>query len=165
MRSDDRVVSLVMFEPIQPLGLTLPSSRGEDCSISWSVDGRFLARSYGNNVYISDAKKDFETIAKVSDVTRIEESDTVRCVKFCHAEGKQDRLAIVSRKGFLRIISLRVSVGQIHQQLIASVFVEEHLKCVTWSPGKVQSRQFTAYHGTSLQWTTDKLSFFAQMER
>lgn len=134
MRSDDREVSLILFEPIQPLGMTLDSTRGEDCCISWSADGRFLARTNGNNVIIADSKRDFVTVAKVGDVARASDSDVYSCVKFCHATGKRDRLAIVGRDGFLKIVSLRVSVGKIHQQLIASVYVEKNLKSVAWSP-------------------------------
>jgi len=137
MRSDHKEVTLIMFEPISPLGLTLESSRGEDCSISWSADGRFLARTNGYDVIIADSKKDFETIARVSDVSNISGTDVSVCVKFCHAEGKQDRLAVVGRDGFLRIVSLRISVGKIHQQLISSVFVEKNLRSVAWSPGKI----------------------------
>ncbi len=135
MRSDDREISLIMFEPIQSLGLTLDSSRGEDCSMSWSVDGRFLARTKGNDVIISDSKNEFATIAKVSDILPARKTDIIRCVRFCHTEGKQDRLACVGRDGFLEIVSLRISVGKVHQQLIASVFLEKNLKSVAWSPG------------------------------
>ncbi len=136
MRSDDRTVSLVLFAPIQPLGSTLISSIGEDCSVSWSADGRFLARTHGHDVLIADSKKNFETIAKVSDVANIDESDIARCVKFCRAEGKKDLLVTVGSSGYLRVVSLRVSVGKIHQQMKASVFVEKQLRSVAWSPGK-----------------------------
>ena len=85
---------------------------------------------------ITDSKRDFGTVAKVGDVTKSAESDVYSCVKFCHAKGKRDRLAVVGRDGFLKIVSLRVSVGKIHQQLIASIFVEKNLKSVAWSPGK-----------------------------
>lgn len=138
MRSDDREVSLMMFEPIQPLELTLKSSRGDDCSVTWSADGRFLARTSGNDVIIADSKKDFETIAKVSDVYEIDDSgsNVISCVRFCQARGKQDRLAMVGRNGYVVIVSIRVSVGKIHQELLASTFVEKNLKSVAWSPGK-----------------------------
>mmetsp|Transcript_5230 Transcript_5230/g.9965 ORF Transcript_5230/g.9965 Transcript_5230/m.9965 type:complete len:1602 (+) Transcript_5230:107-4912(+) len=134
MRSDEKQISLIMFEPIQPLGLTLDSTRGEDCSISWSADGRFLARTKGNDVIICDSKRDFQTVAKLSDVTTMGDADICRCVKFCHAKGKRDRLAIVGHDGYLKVISLRVSVGKVHQQLIASIFVEKNMKSVAWSP-------------------------------
>ena len=136
MRSDDKQISLIMFEPIQTLGMTLTSSRGEDCSISWSADGRFLAHTQDNDVIICDSKKDFDPIAKVSDVVEIKESDTCRCVRFCHSEGKQDRLAFVGKDGYLTIMSLRISVGKIFQQVVASKFIEKNLKSVAWSPGK-----------------------------
>lgn len=137
MRSDDREISLIRFEPIQALGLTLDSSRGEDCSISWSAEGRFLARTQGNDVIISDSKNDFATIAKVSDIMTLRKLDAIRCVRFCHTDGKQDRLAFVGRDGYLEIVSLRISVGKVHQQLIASIFLEKNLKSVAWSPGTV----------------------------
>lgn len=135
MRSDDREISLIMFEPIQSLGMTLKSSRGESCSISWSLDGRFLARTLGNDVIISDSRKNFDTIAKVSDVMKFGSTDECRCVRFCHSEGKQDRLALIGRGGNLTVVSLRISLGKIHQQVVASKFIEKNLKSVAWSPG------------------------------
>jgi|AntRauTorckE5430_2_1112549.scaffolds.fasta_scaffold03565_2 hypothetical protein len=145
MRSDNREVSLILFEPIQPLGLTMDSTRGEDCCISWSADGRFLARTKGNDVIIADSKREFDTVAKVGDVASAGESDVYSCVKFCHAKGKRDRLAVVGRDGFLKIVSIRVSVGKIHQQFIASVFVEKNLKSVAWSPGKIFPELYPIY--------------------
>jgi hypothetical protein len=135
MRSSNREIDLIMFEPIQSVGITLQSSRGEDCSISWSADGRFLARTQGNDVLISDSKNEFATIAKVSDIMEMRKTDVIRCVKFCQTRGKQDRLAFVGRDGFLEIVSLRISVGKAHQQLIASTFVGKNLKSLSWSPG------------------------------
>lgn len=135
MRSSNQVISLILFEPIQSLGISLLSSRGEDCSISWSTDGRFLARTLGSDVLIADSRKNFETIAKLSDVAVIGETEIARSVKFCEVEGRQDQLAVVGQSGQLRVVSIRVSVGKIHQELKASIFVEKDLRSVAWSPG------------------------------
>jgi len=127
MRSDDKTVSLIKFEPIQSLGLILESSRGEECSMSWSYDGRFLARTHKNEVIINDSKKEFE------EVSRLGQNDSVRDVKFCYAEGKRERLAIVGNDGFVRLFQLRISVGRIHVEPLASIFLEPNLWSVCWS--------------------------------
>lgn len=134
LRSDERVVSLILFEPVQCLEKSLSTSKGENTFISWSSSGRFLARTLHHDVIISDSKKKFEDIAKLSDVARLSENDVVRSIKFCETPGMQDKLAVVSLDGYLRIVSLRVSVGKIHQELIASVFVERNLRTVAWAP-------------------------------
>jgi len=134
LRSDERVVSLILFEPVNGLDKSLSTSKGENTFISWSSFGRFLARTLNHDVIISDSKKNFQDIAKLSDVAKLSENDVVRCIKFCETPGMQDKLAIVSLDGYLRIVSLRVSLGKIHQELIASVFVERNLRTVAWAP-------------------------------
>ncbi len=131
MRGDDKLVSLVKFQPIQSLGLILESSRGEECSLSWSYDGRFLSRTYGNEVIINDSKKEFE------EVSRLGQTERVRAVKFCQAEGKRERLAIVGNDGFLRVFQLRISVGSVHVEALASIYLEPNLWAVGWSTGKL----------------------------
>jgi hypothetical protein len=130
MRSDDRKVSLINLEPIQSLELILESSRGEECCLSWSYDGRFLARTYRNEVIINDSKREFE------EVSRLGQNEPVRGVEFCYAEGKRERLAIVGKDGFLRIFQLRISVGKIHVEPMASIFLEQNLWAVGWSTGE-----------------------------
>ena len=129
MRSDDKMVSLMKFEPIQSLDIILESSRGEECCLSWSYDGRFLSRTYGNEVIINDSKKDFE------EVCRLGQKDAVRGVKFCLADGKRDRLATVGSDGFLRIFQLRISLGNVHVEALAAVYLEPNLWAVSWSSG------------------------------
>ena len=130
MRSDDKLVSLIKFEPIQSLEFILESSRGEECCLSWSYDGRFLSRTYGNEVIINDAKREFEEVA------RLGQNEPVRGVEFCYAEGKRERLAIVGNDGFLRLFQLRISVGKVHVEPLASIYLEENLWAVGWSTGK-----------------------------
>ena len=134
LRSDDRIVSLILFEPVHCLNKSLTTSKGENTFISWSSSGRFLARTLNHDVIICDSKKKFQDIAKLSDVARLSENDVVRSIKFCETPGMQDKLAVVSLDGYLRIVSLRVSVDKIHQELIASVFVERNLRTVAWAP-------------------------------
>ena len=132
MRSDKRLVSLVNLEPIRSLGLILESSRGEECSIAWSYDGRFVARSSHNEVIINDAKKEFE------EVCRLVQKEPAQCIKFCYAEGKRERFAIVGNAGFLGIFNLRLSVGNVHVEPLKSVFLEPNLWAVGWSTGKFE---------------------------
>ncbi len=143
IRSGEREVSLVLFEAIQPYDTCLESTRDEHCSMSWSGDGRFLARTKDNDVLVSDSRQKFDTIARLSHVTRSADGDMYTCVKFCHARGKRDRLATITHDGWLRVVSIRVSVGKIHQELIAAVYIEKNLKSVAWTPGK------TSVHYTS----------------
>ena len=133
MRSDDKTVSLIHFEPIQSLGLILESSRGEECCLSWSYDGRFLSRTYKNEVIINDAKREFE------EVSRLGQNEPVRGVQFCYAEGKRERLGVVGNDGFVRIFELRISVGKVHVEPLASIFLEPNLWSVGWSTGKFET--------------------------
>lgn len=130
MRCDDKLVSLIHLEPIKSLRLILESSRGEECSISWSYDGRFVARTYCNEVIINDARKEFE------EVCRLGQRQPVHEVKFCYAEGKREKLAIVGYDGFLRIFQFRISVGNVHVEPLASIFLEPNLWAVGWSTGE-----------------------------
>lgn len=130
IRSDDKLVSLIKFQPIQSLGLILESSKGEESCLSWSYDGRFLSRTHGCEVIINDAKKGFE------EVSRLGTNEAIRGVKFCYAEGKRDRLATVGNDGFLRVFELRVSVGKVHVQALASIYLEKNLWAVGFSTGK-----------------------------
>ncbi len=130
MRSDDRLVSLIHLEPIRSLGLILESSRGEECAIAWSYDGRFVARTHGNDVIINDAKKEFEEVCKLG------QTQPVHSIKFCHAEGKREKIAIVGHDGFLRIFNLRLSVGTVHVEPLASIYLEPNLWAVGWSTGE-----------------------------
>lgn len=130
MRGENQVVSLIKLEPIHSLDVNLKSSRGEGSSISWSYDGRFLARSNGTEVLISDAKRSF------ADVARIKQTDIVRCVRFCHAEGSHDRLAIIDSSGILRFAKVRISVGNVFLQDQSSVLLpEKNLSAMAWSTG------------------------------
>ena len=130
LRSDDRLVSLIKLEPISSLGLIFESSRGEECAISWSYDGRFVARTHGNEVIINDARKEFE------EVCRLGQMQPVHGVKFCNAEGSREKLAIVGYDGFLRIFHLRISLGKVHVEPLASIFLEPNLWAVGWSTGE-----------------------------
>ena len=137
LRSDDKAVSLINLEPIQSLGLILESSRGEEIDLSWSYDGRFLARTYGNDVIINDSKREFE------EVTRLGQNQPVRGVSFCTAEGKRERIAVVGNDGFLRIFQLRISVGKVHVEPLASIYLEQNLWAVGWSTGKIKNNHCT----------------------
>lgn len=140
MRSDDKLVSLIHLEPIKTLGLILESSRGEECSISWSYDGRFVARTYRNEVIINDARKEFEEVCRLGQV------QPVHATKFCHAEGCREKLAIIGQDGFLRIFQLRISVGNVHVEPLASIFLEPNLWAVGWSTGKFLGNFFIPHN-------------------
>jgi hypothetical protein len=140
LRSDDRQVSLIKFDAIQSLGLILESSRGEESSLSWSYDGRFLGRTNVNEVIINDSKREFE------EVCRLVQNASVRDVQFCYAEGNRDRLAIVGNDGFLRIFQLRISLGKVHVEALASIYLEQNLWAVGWSTGEYFENRIQFIH-------------------
>jgi hypothetical protein len=59
VRSDKSCVSILDLTPIAKTKYQLPAERSGFSSLSWSYDGRFLARIKGKCVKISDSLKDF----------------------------------------------------------------------------------------------------------
>ena len=57
MQSGENNVNLNIYEAIPKNELSLISSRGKECFISWSYSGRFMVQAYGSNLMIIDAKK------------------------------------------------------------------------------------------------------------
>jgi len=128
MRSGEKTVSLIKLEAIQKIELSLISSRGEECCISWSYSGRFMARTHGNDLVIIDAKKQF------AEVVRLAQSDTVRGVSFCMVNGYRDRFAMVGYDGYLSIFIMRISSDSVRLEQDISIFLEKNLCSVAWSP-------------------------------
>ena len=109
----------------------MKTSRGPGSSLSWSYDGRFIARANGNEITVADASNEF------MDIATDKRNGLVRCVSFCKVEGKRDLLAVVGLDGHLTIYRLtHIIRGTYRLKTVHSSFVEKYLWVVAWSIGK-----------------------------
>ena len=127
MRSDEKIVSLIKLQATKSIGYTLESTRGEGSCLSWTRCGRFLARTHGNDFIVVDSSNSFE------EIQRYTHSHPVHNLKFCQAQHRRDYLAVVCHDGFLNVYSLRKSMGTVHIEEVASIFLEENICAVSWS--------------------------------
>lgn len=104
-------------------------------SLSWSRDGRFLARINGSRVILTDSHAGFE------DVSYFKLHGTLRCVAFCPALERQDLLAVVGLNGYLSLLRYEVDEesNQVQLEIMQSMFVEDDLWVVAWIHGEFQS--------------------------
>jgi hypothetical protein len=101
-------------------------------SLSWSRNGRFLARINGSRVILTDSLAGFE------DVSYFLLPGTLRCVAFCPAPERQDLLAVVGLNGYLSLLRYEIDEESSRTQLelMQSMFVEDDLWAVAWVHGE-----------------------------
>ena len=126
IRSELTCISILDLTPIHKVNVTLSAHRDNIASLSWSVDGRFLARIHGSHVLISHSVNDFQ------DVATLELQGTVRDVAFCTACDKTDLIACVGLDGHINLIRLICQGDNFQLVLVKSSFLEENLWVLAW---------------------------------
>lgn len=127
VRCGSKIISLLDLRPIHMLPVQMITARTEGSSLSWSYDGRFLARANGKEVVIADATSSF------CDVAWARRSDVVRCVRFCHSVGRRDLIATVGLDGFLTVYRLQHDLGSLILEETCNAFIEKYLWQISWS--------------------------------
>lgn len=145
IRVDQQCVSVLDIAPIEKIGRQLfpPHSGAQVYALSWSYDGRFLARVKGRCIHFADAHDQF------ADVATVLLDEPLKSVAFCHAEGKRDLLAAVGLDGMLTVIQFHVEEYRFLPEVIASKFVEDGLWTVAWSGGEFHQSMFLQIHFTA----------------
>ena len=128
LRSDDDCVSVLDLSPIRRTSVHLPAFGTQVYGLSWSYDGRFLARIKGKCVHICDAHSGFEDVATVL------LDDTLKAVAYCHAEGHRNLLATVGVDGEVTVIVCHVEGKRCLAEVVDSKSLDdESLMTVAWS--------------------------------
>ena len=99
-RSKRHLVSILNLQPIELTNIQLSSRHGLDTSLSWSADGRLLVRSHGASIFVVDVDQNFQPVASANF------NATVIQVAFCHANNRQDCLAVVDESGHVSLLRL-----------------------------------------------------------
>lgn len=109
VRGEHNAVSIIELDHVRKAKIDFEIKReGTNSSLSWTYDGRFIAKVNGNKVIISDSSKGFCMVGI------IKQKEAIKCTRFCHAEGKRDMIATVGVSGFVSICRIRYSVGNVH---------------------------------------------------
>jgi WD40 repeat protein len=127
IRSERSCISILDLSPIHMTHHKLSAEESTLSSLSWSHDGRFLARTSGTRLIISDSFQDF------SDQYETNLKGHLKCVSFCTAEGMRDHLAVVGLHGHLHILRLHCEHSRILLEPVETKFIEDNLWVVAWS--------------------------------
>jgi len=128
VRAEPTCISIFDLTPIQWLNVKLSSQRDNNTSVSWSADGRFLARTKGSRVVISDSVNHF------TDVASLELKEKIKNVAFCPSREKGDFLACVGLDGNVVLMQLISQGNTISLVMVKSTFLEENLWVLAWMP-------------------------------
>jgi len=128
VRSEETCISILDLTPIHKVNVKLTSERDNNASLSWSIDGRFLARIKGKTILIADSRNEF------NDVASLELSGVLKSVAFCPAKDRGNSLACVSLDGQLALLQLICKGSRFYLEIIKSVFLEENLCVLAWIP-------------------------------
>ncbi|KAI2510727.1 hypothetical protein MHU86_3675 [Fragilaria crotonensis] len=127
IRSEKVCVSILDLSPIRMTECKLAAADTTFTSLSFSNDGRFLARTSGTKVVVSDSFTGF------SGECEIDLKGDLKCVSFCSADGRRDHLAAVGLNGYLHVLRLRVQHSKFDIEHVETKFIEDSLWVVAWS--------------------------------
>lgn len=105
----------------------LSSRHGDMSSVSWSRQGRFLARARGPLVIVADSYDGFR------DVGMLEFRGGVIEVAFCPAPAKDDLLVVMDTVGHVTLVQLQMRGARPYLERLDSVMVEANMKALAWS--------------------------------
>ena len=109
VRGEHNAVSIIEMDHVRKAQINFEIKReGIHSSLSWSHDGRFIAKVNENKVIVSDSSKGFCCVGI------IKQKEAIKCTRFCHAEGRRDMIVTVGDSGFVSICRIRYSVGHVH---------------------------------------------------
>lgn len=126
IRSEQSCISILQLESIKLTNYKLYHDDNDDddaSSLSWSFDGRYLARICGSKILVSNALNDFHDIV-------LDLKEPLRCIAYCHAEGKRDLLAAAGVDGLVYVISHRKQ----RLECVQTTNVDDTLSAIAWSP-------------------------------
>jgi WD40 repeat protein len=127
IRSEKVCVSILDLSPIRKTQCKLAAADTTFTSLSFSYDGRFLARTSGTKVIVSDSFREF------SYECEIDLKGHLKCVSFCCADGRRDHLAAVGLHGYVHLLRLREQHSKVAIESVETKFIEDSLWVVAWS--------------------------------
>lgn len=127
IRSEHSCVSILDLSAICKTRHALSAADNTSSSLSWSHDGRYLARTSGTKLLISDSMREF------TDTYEIDFKGHLKCVSFCATAGMQTHLAVVGLHGYLHVLRLNLEHSRLTVTAVVSTFVEDNLWVVAWS--------------------------------
>ena len=137
VRSEVKGISLLDLTPINLTDVELFSKEGFGNSITWTPDGDYLARLVGDYIHINDSRYAFCESAHIS-----MPGTSLRCITFAPTfdtsqATHDDMVVLLAAVGLDGRLHLLKFTAPNTLELLHSVFVEEHLWVVSWSPGTV----------------------------
>jgi WD40 repeat protein len=130
IRSELSCISILDLSPIGKKCYCLSAAEINSTSVSFSFDGRFLARSSGNKLIISDSFIDF------SDICESCLEQQLKAVSFCHEKGMHDHLAVITSGGtssIVYILKLSQVDSKVNLYTIQKAVIEDDLWTIAWS--------------------------------
>jgi len=127
IRTESTCISILNLAPTCVTGTRMTSRHGSYSSISWSRDGRFVARAWGSSIIIADSLDDFR------DVVKHDLRGVVTGIACCCAPQSDDLVAVIDSTGFLSILRMNTRASKLELETIQSTMVEPQLKTVSWA--------------------------------
>ncbi len=124
-KSGNHQVSVFNIQNTQIIKSGLPSL-GKGSCVSFSPDGKFVARVSDKSIIVSSELHNFEDVAKV------DRRDTAYSVKWCMQQEKY-MVAAVGDDGYLAIYVLCSSAGFFYLELSTEIFLGMYLRDLSWS--------------------------------
>lgn len=170
IRSEIKCLSILDVSPIQSTSISRKTSETEQGtegfgSLSWSVNGQYLAYITGSRIVIVDThehgigKQQFRECA-----TYVSKFGSLATnVAFCKAPDNTNRLAFIDDDGWLYVLRFQPSLSSL--ELIQELLVEPYVKALAWSPdGEIllvggKKKLLHVFKADSLELKSDPIPF------